>query len=335
MCPVAGREPGCAATLAGMKQATSAAPASLPPWTRRHLLSLEGVAAAEMQQVFAKAERCLPLVMERGRKSDALAGRCVANIFFEDSTRTRNSFTRAAQLLSADVIQVSGEGSSTSKGETEIDTARNIEAMGVDAIVVRHSSAGVPRNIADNVKCGVINAGDGRHEHPTQGLLDIFTLQRHFGPDLAGRRIAIVGDIINSRVVRSNIFGLRTLGAKVTVIGPPALAPDSLHTLGVEVSHDFDAMLPQVDVVMMLRVQFERLAGKAFASIQEYRDGYALTERRTRLLPEHAVVMHPGPINRGLELDSEVADGPRSIILRQVTHGVAIRMAILELIINA
>lgn len=318
-----------------MKQATSPAVVPSASWTRRHLLSLEGVAAAEMQQVFATAERYLPLVMEPGRKSDALANHCVANIFFEDSTRTRNSFTRAAQLLSADVIQVSGEGSSTSKGETEIDTARNIEAMGVDAIVVRHSSAGVPRNIADNVACGVINAGDGRHEHPTQGLLDIFTLQRHFGSDLSGRRIAIVGDISNSRVVRSNIFGLRTLGAHVTVVGPPALAPDSLHTLGVEVSHDLEAVLPQVDVVMMLRVQFERLAGQAFASIQEYRDGYALTERRTRLLPEHAVVMHPGPINRGLELDSEVADGPRSIILRQVTHGVAIRMAILDLIINA
>jgi len=317
-----------------MKQATSTAPASVQPWTRRHLLSLEGVTAGEIQQVFAAAERYLPLVMERGSKSDALLNRCVANIFFEDSTRTRNSFTRAAQMLSADVIQVSGEGSSTSKGETEIDTARNIEAMGVDALVVRHSSAGVPVNIADHVKCGVINAGDGRHEHPTQGLLDIFTLQRHFGADLSGRRIAIVGDIINSRVVRSNIFGLRTLGAKVTVVGPPALAPSSLSTLGVEVSHDLDAVLTQADAVMMLRVQFERLAGQAFASIQEYRDGYALTERRTRLLPEHAVVMHPGPINRGLELDSEVADGPRSIILRQVTHGVAIRMATLDLIIN-
>lgn len=316
-----------------MNHATAPAAATPASWTRRHLLSLEGIAAEEMQHVFAEAERFLPLVMEPGCKSDVLANRCVANIFFEDSTRTRNSFTRAAQLLSADVIQVSGEGSSTSKGETEIDTARNIEAMGVDALVVRHSSAGVPVNIADNVSCGVINAGDGRHEHPTQGLLDIFTLQRHFGPDLSGRRIAIVGDIINSRVVRSNIFGLRALGAQVTVVGPPALAPASLSTLGVEVSHDFEAVLPEVDVVMMLRVQFERLAGKAFASIQEYRDGYALTERRTRLLPEHAVVMHPGPINRGLELDSEVADGPRSIILRQVTHGVAIRMAILKLII--
>lgn len=318
-----------------MNQATAPAAAQRKPWTRRHLLSLAGVSGAEMQHIFAEAERFLPLVMEPGRKFDDLAGHCVANIFFEDSTRTRNSFTRAAQLLSADVIQVSGEGSSTSKGETEIDTARNIEAMGVDALVVRHSSAGVPVNIADHVKCGVINAGDGRHEHPTQGLLDIFTLQQHFGPDLAGRRIAIVGDIINSRVVRSNIFGLAALGAKVIVVGPPALAPASLSTLGVEVSHDLDAVLPLVDVVMMLRVQFERLAGQSIASIQEYRDAYALTEPRTRLMPEHAVVMHPGPINRGLELDSEVADGPRSVILRQVTHGVAIRMAVLRLLIGA
>lgn len=316
-----------------MNQGTVLPKAPAKPWTRRHLLSLEGVTDAELHHVFATAEQYLPLVMEPVRKSDDLLNRCVANIFFEDSTRTRNSFTRAAQLLSADVIQVSGEGSSTSKGETEIDTARNIEAMGVDVIVVRHSSAGVPFNIADNVGCAVINAGDGRHEHPTQGLLDIFTLQRHFGPDLAGRRIAIVGDIINSRVVRSNIFGLRTLGANVIVVGPPALAPASLSTLGVEVSHDLEAVLPQVDVVMMLRVQFERMAGQSIASIQEYRDGYALTERRARLLAEHAVVMHPGPINRGLEIDSDVADGPRSVILRQVTHGVAIRMAVLKLVI--
>jgi len=304
-------------------------------WDDRHLLSLDGVSIGQMEAVFTLAENYLPMVITPGDKDTSLAGRCIANIFFEDSTRTRNSFTRAGQLLSADVLQVSGEGSSTSKGETEIDTAKTIEAMGVDTIIVRHSSAGVPRNMADNMRCCVINAGDGRHEHPTQGLLDIFTLRRHFGADLSGMRIAIVGDIINSRVVRSNIFGLRTLGANVVVVGPPALAPDSFGALGVDIAHDFDAVLPEADVVMMLRVQFERLEGQSMSSVQEYREGYGLTAQRSALMPARAVVMHPGPMNRGLEIDSDIADGPRSIILQQVTHGVAIRMAVLKLTIEA
>jgi aspartate carbamoyltransferase catalytic subunit len=288
-----------------------------------------------MEAVFSLGDEYLPMVRTPGEKDPVLNGRCIANIFFEDSTRTRNSFTRAGQLLSADFLQVSGEGSSTSKGETEIDTAKTIEAMGVDTIVVRHASAGVPRYIADNVQCCVINAGDGRHEHPTQGPLDIFTLRREFGADLSGMRIAIVGDIVNSRVVRSNIFGLRTLGVKVIVVGPPMLAPDSFGALGVEVAHDLDAVLPEVDVVMMLRVQFERFEGQAMSSVHEYREGYGLTAHRCALMPKRAVVMHPGPMNRGLEIDSDIADGPRSIIFRQVTHGVAIRMAVLRLTIEA
>lgn len=314
--------------------ATMVPKAPLPTTSRpsmgRHLLSLAGIDPASLDAIFARAEAYMPLVEAPGRRTDELDGYCVANVFFEDSTRTRNSFTRAAQLLSADVVDVTAAGSSASKGETDADTARNIEAMGVHALIVRHGCSGVPHQLSRVVRCSVVNAGDGRHEHPTQGLLDIFTMRRHFGPDLSGLTVAIVGDIANSRVARSNVYGLRALGARIIAVGPPGLAPPGLRAIGVsEVAHDFDAVLPVADVVMMLRVQFERLAGQAFASTAEYRDGYGLTRQRAGRMREHAVVMHPGPINRGLEMDEDVADGPRSIILHQVTHGVAIRMAVL------
>ena len=304
-------------------------------WPHRHLLSLADLTEADLDRIFDLAKFYLPLVNSRHERSTELAEHSVVNLFFEDSTRTRLSFGRAARLLSADLFEMSGQGSSTSKGETTIDTVRNIEAMGVDVLVVRHQCSGAAQRIADSVACCVVNAGDGRHEHPSQGLLDIFTLRRQFGSDLRGKTVAIVGDIANSRVARSNIFGLTTLGARVIVVGPPGLAPEGLSCLGVEVEHDFDAVLPIVDAVMMLRVQFERLVGHAFPSGSEYRLGYALTRERARHLPDHAVVMHPGPINRGLELESEVADEQRSVVLRQVTHGVAIRMAILALVVQA
>ncbi len=303
-------------------------------WAHQHLISLADLSAADMNHLFDMAESYLPMVEGEKPPTQELLGRAVANVFFEDSTRTRVSFSRAARLLSADVFELTGKGSSTSKGETTFDTALNIEAMGMDVIVVRHHMAGAAKLIADHVKCAVVNAGDGRHEHPTQGLLDIFTLRRRFGSDLSGKTVAIVGDIGNSRVARSNIFGLNELGAKVIAVGPPTLAPKSLECLGITVSNSLDEVLPTLDAVMMLRVQFERLAGQAFASDAEYRRRYALTRERARVLPEHAVVMHPGPINRGLEIDSEVAGETRSVILRQVTHGVAIRMAVLKLVLE-
>lgn len=305
------------------------------PWRHQHLLSLADLSFDDLNRIFNLAKHYLPLVTTRGERSSHLAGCAIVNVFFEDSTRTRLSFARAAHLLSANVFELTGKGSSTSKGETIFDTAMNVEAMGVDAIVVRHNMSGSTKLIADHVTCSVVNAGDGRHEHPTQGLLDIFTLRQHFGENLTGRKIAIVGDITNSRVARSNIYGLLTLGAEVTVIGPPALAPKAMASLGVEVSHDLDSVIENVDAVMMLRVQFERLSGQAFPSIPEYRRTFALTRERAARMPAQAVVMHPGPMNRGLEIDSEVAGESRSVILRQVTHGVAIRMAVLRLLVDA
>jgi aspartate carbamoyltransferase catalytic subunit len=276
-----------------------------------------------------------------------LAGRIVANLFFEDSTRTRSSFTTAAFRLGAEVLNLTGAASSVNKGETLIDTARNIESMGVDALVIRAKQSGAAMSIARAVACPVLNAGDGRHEHPTQGILDIHTLasalKRDRTFDLAGVRVAIVGDVVSSRVARSNIAGMTALGATVVCVGPPSLAPRSLESLApgaCEVSHDFDAVLPSVDAVMMLRVQFERHEEPAkagdtrkpspIASVREYRAFFGLTPTRTERMKRSAVVMHPGPINRGLEIDAEVADGPRSVILPQVATGVAARMAVLE-----
>jgi len=304
-------------------------------WRHCHLLSLADLSADDLNRLFDLARHYLPLVTARGERSSHLAGCSVASLFFEDSTRTRLSFSRAAQLLSAEVYELTGKGSSTSKGETIFDTAMNVEAMGVDALVVRHHMSGSAKLIADHVSCSVVNAGDGRHEHPTQGLLDIFTIRQRFDRDLKGRKIAIVGDIANSRVARSNIYGLTTLGAEVTVVGPPTLAPKGLSCLGVTVSHDLDSVIPEVDAVMMLRVQFERLSGQAFPSASEYRQSYSLTRERADHLREDAVVMHPGPMNRGLEIDSDVAGESRSVILQQVTHGVAIRMAVLRLLLSA
>ncbi len=291
--------------------------------------------------------------IERDLKADPrrfegrCAGRVVANLFFEDSTRTRTSFTIAARRLGADCVDLASQTSSVNKGETLIDTARAIEAMGVGAIVVRARQSGAAALIARHVAAPVINAGDGRHEHPTQALLDILTIARAFsrvgagatGFDLSGLRVAIVGDVVSSRVARSNIAGLTALGARVACVGPASFAPASLATLGCDVSSDLEPVVREADAVMMLRIQFERHAdgskapapgdSRAIASIREYRELYAMTEARARLLREGAIVMHPGPMNRGIEVDAGVADGPRSVITRQVSTGVVVRMAVL------
>jgi aspartate carbamoyltransferase catalytic subunit len=301
-------------------------------WDRRHLLSMEDLAAAEILELCDAAEHYLP--QARGDLSiprlTTLVDRFVAMLFLEDSTRTRSSFTIAARRLGADSLNLSGEGSSLSKGETLADTALNIQAMGVHAIVVRSQAAGAAQLIARAVQCPVINAGDGRHEHPTQALLDVMTMRQRLG-DLRGRVIAIVGDINGSRVARSNIHALVALGADVRLVGPPTLVPSTfLHIASgpgrISISHAFDEVLGQADAVMMLRVQFER--GTDIAA--DYRQQFALTAARAQTMKPGAIVMHPGPMNRGLELDGDVADdSQRSVIMQQVTNGVAMRMAVL------
>lgn len=260
----------------------------------------------------------------------------MVNLFYEDSTRTRASFRLAASRLSADVLDMSASGSSVSKGETLVDTARNIEAMGVDIIVCRHNQSGAAQQLAGHVGCSVVNAGDGQHEHPTQALLDAYTIAKRLGLetdlDFTGLHVGIVGDIAHSRVARSNIHLLTKLGAKVTLIGPSTLVPASLTKLGCAVATDFDQVLPTLDVVNMLRVQFERLSGPAFPSQREYTTFYGLTARRLAAAKKDLVVMHPGPMNRGLEIESAVADGPNSVILDQVANGLAVRMACLALV---
>jgi aspartate carbamoyltransferase catalytic subunit len=259
------------------------------------------------------------------------ADRNHVNLFFEDSTRTRNSFALAASRLSADTLLLTAKGSSVTKGETTLDTVRNIEAMGVDVFVIRHSQSGAPHMLARKVKASIVNAGDGSHEHPTQGLLDIFTIRRRLGR-IAGLKVAIVGDIAHSRVARSNILGLRKLGAEVVVVGPPTLVPAAIRPMGCEISHSLDDVLPHVDVINMLRIQFERFGGSLFPSLREYSRLYGMNAQRLRRCRKDVLIMHPGPINRGVEITSDVADGPNSCILQQVTNGLAVRMAVLYLV---
>lgn len=304
-------------------------------WMRRHLLALRGLEAGEIR---ALLRRALEYRDRRGH-GEELKGRTVATLFFEDSTRTRLSFTLAARRLGAEVIDLGAGASSISKGESIGETARVVEAMGVDALVVRAKPAGAPALVAERVACSVLSAGDGRHEHPTQGLLDAFTLAnaagRSPGFDLTGLTVLIVGDVVSSRVARSNIACLGTLGARVVCIGPPAVAPPSLASLGCEVAHDLDANLPRADAVMMLRVQFERHEAGAIGTTREFREACALTRERAARLKPGAFILHPGPINMGLEMDAEVVDDPRSLVLRQVAAGPPVRMAALELCLRA
>jgi aspartate carbamoyltransferase catalytic subunit len=303
-------------------------------WSRKHLLGLEDLSADEIRFVLDTADSFKEVSTRSVKKVPALRGRVVVNAFFEDSTRTRTSFSLAASRLSADVIDFTERGSSVSKGETLVDTARNIEAMGVDIIVLRHSAAGSAMMLARSVGCSIINAGDGAHEHPTQGLLDLYTIRERFGR-IEGLKVAIVGDIANSRVARSNLWGLTKLGAKVILVGPPTLVPRAFEQLGATVVHNFDSVIGEVDVVNMLRVQFERIKTSQFPTVREFTRLFGLTsERFTRCKPG-VFVMHPGPMNRGIEISSEIADGPNSGILTQVTNGLAIRMAVLYLVSGA
>jgi aspartate carbamoyltransferase catalytic subunit len=298
----------------------------------RHLLQLEGLSASELTELLDRAEAYLPVATGQAPPLRDLEGRLVANLFFEDSTRTRLSFEAATARLGGRSLALQGAGSSASKGETFLDTGLNVEALGVDALVVRTDLSGGPALLAKHVRCAVINAGDGRHEHPTQGLLDCLTIRRALG-GIQGATVAIVGDIANSRVARSALHALTTLGATVRLIGPPTLLPRSFaavpkHADRVQIAHELDSNLRDLDVIMMLRVQLERAAGGGIAS--DYRLHYGLTRERAAHLPGSCIVMHPGPVNRGVEVDDDVADDSRrSQILRQVTHGVAVRMAVL------
>ncbi|MBM9476967.1 aspartate carbamoyltransferase catalytic subunit [Nakamurella flavida] len=299
-----------------------------------HLLSAADLDRDTALHVLDTAARIEQAIGRREvRKLPTLRGRTVVNLFFEDSTRTRISFELAAKRLSADVINFSAKGSSVSKGESLKDTAWTLQAMGADAVVCRHSSSGAPQRLSGWVDGAVINAGDGTHEHPTQALLDAYTLRRHLG-DLRGRRIVIVGDVLHSRVARSNVLLLHTLGAQVTLVAPPTLLPVGVGSWPVQVSYDLDAALLGADAVMMLRVQAERMAGAFFPTAREYSRGYGLDRRRHDLLAGHGIVLHPGPMNRGMEITPEVADGVDSVIVEQVANGVTVRMAVLYLLLS-
>ena len=299
----------------------------------RHLISAADLSKDDALLVLDTAEELARVADRSIKKLPTLRGRTVVNLFFEDSTRTRISFEAAAKRLSADVINFSAKGSSVSKGESLKDTALTLEAMGADGVVIRHSASGAPYRLANWVRGSVINAGDGTHEHPTQALLDAFTMRRRLG-NLEGRRVTIVGDVLHSRVARSNVLLLGTLGAAVTLVAPPTLFPVAVDGWPCEVSYDFDAVLPKSDVVMMLRVQRERMNAAYFPSVREYSRRYGLDAERMAQLPEHAIVMHPGPMNRGVEIAAEVADSPRSTIVEQVANGVSARMAVLYLLLG-
>ena len=316
----------------------------------RHLISAGDLSRDDAILILDTAEELASIDGRAIRKLPTLRGLTVVNLFYEDSTRTRTSFEAAAKRLSADVINFSAKGSSVAKGESLKDTALTLEAMGADAVVIRHQASGAPRRLTDWVSGSVVNAGDGTHEHPTQALLDAFTMRQRLGraegiglhgsgadrrgQGLDGLRVTIVGDVLHSRVARSNVLLLSTLGAQVTVVAPPTLMPHAVETWPCRASYDFDAELRKSDVVMMLRVQQERMSAAYFPTVREYRRRYGLDVGRMALLPEHAIVMHPGPMNRGVEIAAEVADSDRSTIVAQVANGVTVRMAVLYLMLG-
>ncbi|HEY1820149.1 MAG TPA: aspartate carbamoyltransferase catalytic subunit [Trebonia sp.] len=316
----------------------------------RHLISAADLSREDAILIFDTAEELASVGGRAIRKLPTLRGLTVVNLFYEDSTRTRTSFEAAAKRLSADVINFSAKGSSVAKGESLKDTALTLEAMGADAVVIRHPASGAPRRLTDWVSGRVVNAGDGTHEHPTQALLDAFTIRERLvgsgvsgtggsgadrrGQGLDGIRVTIVGDVLHSRVARSNVLLLSTLGAQVTLVAPPTLMPHAVETWPCRASYDLDAELRKSDVVMMLRVQQERMSAAFFPTVREYRRRYGLDTGRMALLPEHAIVMHPGPMNRGVEIAAEVADSDRSTIVAQVANGVTVRMAVLYLMLG-
>ncbi|WP_150254777.1 aspartate carbamoyltransferase catalytic subunit [Nocardiopsis deserti] len=299
----------------------------------RHLLSAGDLSRDEATLVLDTAAELAQVGDRSVKKLPTLRGRTVVNLFYEDSTRTRTSFELAAKRLSADVINFSAKGSSVSKGESLKDTALTLQAMGADGVVIRHSASGAAHRLANWVDGSVLNAGDGTHEHPTQALLDAFTMRSRLGR-LEGLRVAVVGDILHSRVARSNVLLLTTLGAHVTLVAPPTLLPVSVHTWPCEVSYDLDGVLPKSDVVMMLRVQAERMHESFFPSTREYSRNYGLDGERLSRMPEDAIVMHPGPMVRGMEISAEVADSPRCTVTEQVANGVSLRMAVLYLLLS-
>jgi aspartate carbamoyltransferase catalytic subunit len=299
----------------------------------RHLISAGDLSLDDALLILDTADELAQMSERPVKKLPTLRGRTVVNLFYEDSTRTRISFEAAAKRLSADVINFSAKGSSVGKGESLKDTALTLEAMGADAVVIRHGASGAPHRLAGWVKGSVVNAGDGTHEHPTQALLDAFTMRRRLGR-LDGLRVTIVGDVLHSRVARSNVLLLSTLGAEVTLVAPPTLLPVAVGCWPCSVSYDLDAALPKADVVMMLRVQQERMNAAYFPSVREYSRRYGLDAARMALLPEHGIVMHPGPMNRGVEIAADVADSARSTIVEQVANGVSVRMAVLYLLLG-
>jgi aspartate carbamoyltransferase catalytic subunit len=300
-------------------------------WRRKDLLGIAELSPPEIALILDTAESFSEIGERQIKKVPTLRGQTVINLFFEASTRTRSSFEIAEKRLSADNINFSTSGSALEKGETLIDTALNLQAMAPDLVVIRHAHPGVPHMLAKRIKAGVINAGDGAHEHPTQALLDAYTIRRHKGR-LAGLKVAIIGDIGNSRVVRSNVHLLRKMGAKVTLGGPRTMMPVELESLGVEVAYTLEDAIRGADVIMMLRIQLERGGRLAFPSVREYFQLFGLTTARLKAAQEDVIIMHPGPMNRGVEIASELADGPYSVILEQVTHGVSVRMAVLYLL---
>jgi aspartate carbamoyltransferase catalytic subunit len=303
-------------------------------WHRKHLLGLRELSAEEITYILDTAEGFEQISTRSVKKAPPLRGKVVVNLFFEDSTRTRNSFALAASRLSADIIEFTEKTSSVSKGESLLDTARNLEALGIDIVVVRHNAGGAPKFLSRNINACVVNAGDGFCEHPTQGLLDVYTIRKEKG-SLEGLKIAIVGDVAHSRVARSDMWAMTKLGAEVIFVGPPTLMPTQVSQLPVTVSYCLDEVIEEVDVINMLRIQFERLGGNPFPSIREYSHYFGLTVERMKKAKPDILVMHPGPINRGLEMESEVADGSNSVILEQVTNGLAVRMGVLFLVNQA
>jgi aspartate carbamoyltransferase catalytic subunit len=312
---------------------------------KRHLISAADLSREDAIEILDTAAELASVSSRPIRKLPTLRGRTVVNLFYEDSTRTRTSFEAAAKRLSADVINFSAKGSSVAKGESLKDTALTLEAMGADAIVIRHGASGAPHRLAEWVTGSVINAGDGTHEHPTQALLDAFTIRQrlggpqqdgdgHRGTGLDGLRVTIVGDVLHSRVARSDVLLLSTLGAEVTLVAPPTLMPYAVSTWPCEISYDLDRELPKSDVVMMLRVQRERMTAAYFPTVREYRRRYGLDVGRMALMPSRAIVMHPGPMNRGVEIAADVADSSRSTIVEQVGNGVTARMAVLYLMLG-
>ena len=305
-----------------------------PNWHRRDLLDLETLSADEITMILDVAQQMKEMTDGCRRKVPLLTGKTCANLFFENSTRTRNSFSLAAKRLGADTVEFSSGGSSVAKGETFVDTAKTIEAMGVDWVVTRHSTPGTPHLLSRELSCSVINAGDGPHDHPTQGLLDMLTIRQH-RDSIAGLTVALVGDIAHSRTARSNIWGLSKLGAHVIICGPPTLVSPRWAELGFEVAHHLDDILPRCDVLNLLRIQFERQRARPFPSVHEYAALYAMNGSRMRKAKDDILIMAPGPINRGVEITPEVADGPHSVILEQVNNGIAVRMAALWLLAGA